>query len=136
MRVVNSFDIAESVAASRIQQQFHQALRDRRYSKYIGIDGVTVAYHRRKNAYTRRIEYTIFNDPEHSDTILQDCVVEFSVLPSQVTVSEHVADRDHKLVDYQAALLLTEVKQARKAYKVYTEHQKDVLVPILIRVLP
>jgi|GEM_PF-5137002 len=136
MRVVSTFDISESVVASRIQQQLRRALRNRRYSKYVKIDGVTVAYHRRKKAYTRRIEYTIFNDPEHRDTILQDCVTEFSVLPSQVAMSEHVAKRDYELVNYQAALLLTEVKQARKAYKIYTEHRKDVLVPILIRVLP
>lgn len=129
------FDMSEEAAASRIEKLILASLKGRPNSQYTQITDVFVKYDRRAHAYTQRIAYTIFNDRRHLEKVLQDCLIDRFALSENMKMTDHLADCNLSLVKYHADLILLSARQARRAFGVYLDNRKEVLIPILMRVL-
>jgi hypothetical protein len=131
-----TFDMSEEIAAEIIKAKLLTELGARKYSKYIHISSVGVNYDRRRRTFTQQIQFEIFNDYKHKESIIRDSLLQFCSIPIREKLSDILEDSEHTLVSYHSRMISIAARQARKAFAVYNEHKKEVLIPILMRVLP
>ncbi len=130
----SNFDLSSREASKILKKNIIAELSKNNDSKYIQIVNVQVKLFPKRMVVNEVIDFKLFADIDQKETIYCDCIVESLELPKDLKLSKFIRDLDLSLTFFHVVSLLNLIKQCRKAFRMLKENNKEILIPILMKV--